>query len=163
MHRPSGKRGRRWIRERWIPKAAFYGASCAGFPGPRGEGCDAGQTDYACQSHGLDSIRLSSMPRYLLSFGICVAILSGCATATNVDNVLSGPPKYGEKDLQRLRTYYGRPLPAGTSDAADAARRQSQDYGALVVAATHKDRSALSVLCRCRRWMGRPEKNMQTP
>ena len=65
---------------------------------------DAGQTDYACQSHGLDSITLRSMPRYLLFFGIWVAILSGCATAANVDNVLSGPPKYGEKDLQRLRT-----------------------------------------------------------
>ena len=86
------------------------------------------------------------MPRCLLSFGIWVAILSGWATAANVDNVLSGPPKYGEKDLQRLRTYYGRPLPAGTSDAADSARRQSKDYGPLVVAATHKDRSALSTL-----------------
>ena len=86
------------------------------------------------------------MPRYLLYFGIWVAILSGWATAANVDNVLSGPPKYGEKDLQRLRTYYGRPLPAGTSDAADSARRQSKDYGPLVVAATHKDRSALSTL-----------------
>jgi hypothetical protein len=61
-------------------------------------------------------------------------------------DVLSGPPKYGEKDLQRLRTYYGRSLPAGTSDAADSARSQGKDYGALVVAATRKDRSALSVL-----------------
>jgi len=100
----------------------------------------------ACQSRGLDSITLWSMPRSLLSFGTCLAILSGCAMAANVDNVLSGPPNYGEKDLQRLRTFYGRPLPAGTSDAADSARSQSKDYGALVVTATHKDRTALSTL-----------------
>jgi hypothetical protein len=86
------------------------------------------------------------MTHYLLSFSICLAILSGCATAANVDDVLSGPPKYGEKDLHRLRTYYGRPLPAGTSYAADSARRESKDYGPLVVAATHQDRSALSTL-----------------
>jgi hypothetical protein len=86
------------------------------------------------------------MPRYLLPFVLGVAILTGCATAANVDNVLSGPPKYGEKDLQRLRTFYGRPLPTGTSEAADAVRKQSKDYGALIVAATHQDRSALSTL-----------------
>jgi hypothetical protein len=83
------------------------------------------------------------MRRYL-SFVICVAILGGCATT---DNVLSGPPVYGEKDLQRLRTYYGKPLAAGKSEAADSARTQYKaDYGALVVAATYKDRSALSTL-----------------
>jgi hypothetical protein len=83
------------------------------------------------------------MRRYL-SFVICVAILGGCATT---DNVLSGPPVYGEKDLQRLRTYYGKPLAVGKSEAADSARTQYKaDYGALVVAATYKDRSALSTL-----------------
>ena len=67
--------------------------------------------------------------------------------AANIDDVLSGPRKYGEKDLQRLRSYYGRPLPAGASDAADVLRRyRKMDYGALVVAATHKDRTALSTL-----------------
>ena len=83
------------------------------------------------------------MPRYLY-FVICVAIVSSCATT---GDVLSGPPVYGEKDLQRLRTYYGKPLAAGTSEAADSARRDYKaDYGALVVAATYKDRSALSTL-----------------
>jgi hypothetical protein len=83
------------------------------------------------------------MPLYL-SLVICVALLSGCA---GTGDVLSGPPVYGAKDLQRLRTYYGKPLAAGTSAAADSARRDYKaDYGALVVAATYKDRSALATL-----------------
>jgi hypothetical protein len=84
------------------------------------------------------------MPRYLLPFVICGAILSGCATTPDL---LSGPPTYGEKDLQRLRAYYGKPLASGISEAADSARRYYKaDYAALVVAATYKDRSALSAL-----------------
>ena len=81
------------------------------------------------------------MPRYLLSFGICVAILSGAARSSDD---LSEPPTYGEKALEQLRTFYGKP---GTkSEAADSARRQGKDYGALIVAATYKDRKALSTL-----------------
>ena len=85
------------------------------------------------------------MPRYILPLVIWVAILSGCASAADSD--FGRPPKYGEKDLQRLRSFYGKPLAAGTSEAADSARRDYKaDYGALVVAATYKDRSALSTL-----------------
>ena len=84
------------------------------------------------------------MPRYLLAFVLGVAILSGRA-ATPDD--FSEPPSYGEKDLQRLRSFYGKPHAAGISDAADAVRRYHKaDYGALVVAATYQDRSALSTL-----------------
>ena len=84
------------------------------------------------------------MPRYLLSFCIYVAILSGSARSSDD---LSEPPTYGEKALQQLRTFYGKPLAERTSDEpTDAARRQGKDYGALIVAATYKDRKALSTL-----------------
>ena len=73
-----------------------------------------------------------------------MGILSGCATTSDD---LSGQPTYGEKDLQRLRTFYGKPLASGTSDAEDSVRRDYKvDYAALVIAATYKDRSALSTL-----------------
>jgi hypothetical protein len=84
------------------------------------------------------------MPRYLLPFVICLGILSGCATTSDD---LSGKPTYGEKDLQHLRTFYGKPLASGVSHAEDSARRDyKMDYAALVIAATNKDRSALSTL-----------------
>jgi len=91
----------------------------------------------------LDSITLFSMPRCLLPFIICGTILCGYAESA----VSLEPPTYGEKDLQSLRTFYRKPLASGVSDAADSMRRYRKvDYGALVVAATYKDRSALSTL-----------------
>ena len=84
------------------------------------------------------------MPRYFLPIVVCVAILNGCVATPDCS---PRPPTYGEKDLQHLRTCYRKPFPGRISEAADWAQTHYKaDYRALVVAATYKDRRALSTL-----------------
>jgi hypothetical protein len=82
------------------------------------------------------------MLRCLLVFFSCVGFLNGCATAP--EREFGAHPSFGEKDLETLRYWYGHLT--DWEPSKEALRYYRADYGALVVAATNKDKGALATL-----------------